>query len=287
MTSEPKRLFDEDPGFAHLASASEKEGPSAAQMDKLLSLATQAAMTPRPRWSRRRQPSVVVGVAVIGASILGIAVGAVSFSRSGASRASEPSAAEPARASPDVLEQRVPPAGEARANDAIAAPTSSPSNGRPLKTVSVDDLAPAPPATSSSTDRLARRAAESTGAPLAGPRAVPSMSAPAPSRDAPGDDAVAATEVGATFDEELALVSAARSALKRGDARSCMRAVDDYRARFGAGTFAQEIEAIRIEALFRAGERARARAAAEQFLASNAASPYADRVRSLLDRTAQ
>ena len=88
-----------------------------------------------------------------------------------------------------------------------------------------------------------------------------------------------------TFREELALVSAARTALETGDASACLRAVDRYDERFRAGIFAQEIEVLRIEALAASGDRTRARALAERFLAVNAKSPYADRVRSLIERT--
>lgn len=86
-----------------------------------------------------------------------------------------------------------------------------------------------------------------------------------------------------TFAEEVALVAAARSALERGDAVACKRTVEQYHERFRAGTFAQELEVIRIEALLMNGEGSRAQAAAERFLAANERSPYADRVRSLAE----
>jgi hypothetical protein len=88
-----------------------------------------------------------------------------------------------------------------------------------------------------------------------------------------------------TFAEELALAAKARSALESGDIASCLRAVDEYDVRFRTGTFAQEIDVIRIEALAKSGQSARAFALAERFLAANPRSPYADRVRSVLENT--
>ncbi len=84
--------------------------------------------------------------------------------------------------------------------------------------------------------------------------------------------------------EELALVSAARSALEANDYASCLRAADRYDERFRSGVLRQEIEVIRITALFDSGERTRGEAPARRFLAAHGASPYASQVRSLLER---
>jgi hypothetical protein len=64
-----------------------------------------------------------------------------------------------------------------------------------------------------------------------------------------------------------------------------MRTVARYDERFHAGIFALEIEVLRIEALAASGDRAQARSRAATFLAANAKSPYAERVRSLIERT--
>lgn len=95
-----------------------------------------------------------------------------------------------------------------------------------------------------------------------------------------------AARAASTFDEELALVSSARSSLEKGDSSATLRAVSTYQDRFREGLFAQEIEVIRIEALAASGEQSRARAAAERFSAAHPKSPYADRVRSLIERLA-
>jgi len=263
MTKEPKRLFDEDRGVAHLVAASDKDGPSSAQMQKLLSLATDPAAARRTPW-RWTGPSFAVGIAFIGAAVLGVAAGAApSGSRTDTA---------PATASPTAL-----PA-EALGGDRPAEAA--------VMTVSIHDLAPAP---SSSSGLSVRGAPAKALAPFGPTRiasaALSSEGAAPGSHDARNGGELATTRTGrTTFDEELELVSAARSALQRGDVPSCMRSVEAYCERFGAGTFAQEIEVIRIEGMMTAGERTRARAAAETFLASHAASPYADRVRSLLDR---
>lgn len=85
-----------------------------------------------------------------------------------------------------------------------------------------------------------------------------------------------------TFAEELALTGAARTALGRGDVASCLAAVERYQQEFRSGVFAQEIDVIGIEALAKSGEHQRARTLAARFLSTNAKSPYANRVRSVL-----
>ena len=272
MTSDPKRLFDEDPGIAHLVSASEKDAPPSAQMERLLSLASQAAAAPRrPSWQWTR-PSIVLGIAAIGVSAFGISVGAGAFRHREPAPAVAPASVEPAQ------ERSAAGGNEDERKHVAVSATATPIED-PVMTVSVADLAFVPASATPTMEPSVRRAA--------GVVAVTPRASTAPRSDLPTANAGESLAGGSTFDEELALVSAARTALQRGDVPACMRAVEDYRARFGAGTFAQEVEVIRIEGLLGAGERARARSAAQQFLAANAASPYADRVRSLLDRTAQ
>jgi hypothetical protein len=85
--------------------------------------------------------------------------------------------------------------------------------------------------------------------------------------------------------DELALVEAARASLTRSDAKECVRILDVYARRFGGGVLAHEVAAMRIEALVARGERERARALGEAFLASSPSSPYASRIRSILAAT--
>lgn len=266
MTTEPKRLCNEDPGIAHLVASTEKDGPSVLQMEKLLALAS-APMASAPRRSRWgwTGSTLVVGLAVVAAS-----VGAFSLQPSTpASRQSEVRAAG-ASSSPHACEddsERCPRhAGEARTNEnsvVVAGPVSA--SG--VVTVSIEDLAPAPVASA-----------------FAPPARKASMPAAPPRHGHGANRAIATASAASTFDEELALVSAARSAIERGDAPGCLRAVDTYRASFASGTFTQEIDVLRIEGLVLARDHARARAAANQFLSANERSPYADRVQSIIDR---
>jgi hypothetical protein len=199
MTIEPKRLIDQDPGFAHLVAASKKDGPSNAQVDKALSLATRAAV-PSSRLGSWFSTRMVIGLGVIGMSML-VLVGMRSSSSAGGG-----GAAPPALVSMPVH------VGEATA---IPSEPSEAPVGAPVMTVSVDDLAAAPPVASAapSVDLSARRARAKIGENIDAKRT--------------------------TFGEEVALVAAARSALEGGDVPSCMHAVDRYRERFGSGTFGQ------------------------------------------------
>ncbi len=110
--------------------------------------------------------------------------------------------------------------------------------------------------------------------------------APAVQAPAHAKRAEPTADAGSTFSAELALTSEARAALERGDVVACLSAVDRYQRTFrSGGVFAQEIDVIRIEALAKSGERERAHASAERFLVTNPTSPYADRVRSVLETT--
>ncbi|MBX3262088.1 MAG: hypothetical protein KF782_20555 [Labilithrix sp.] len=116
--------------------------------------------------------------------------------------------------------------------------------------------------------------------------------ATAPSREAPAakarpDTGASAKPAADSFREELALVERARGELSRGDASACLRTIDAYGAYVGprGGVFTQEVEVMRVEALARSGDREEARAHGRRFLADHPASPYAERVRSVLHET--
>jgi hypothetical protein len=245
MTNEPTRLIDEDPGFARLAAASSAEQPSNEQLAKALALVPAAVAA--SRWSfgwRTLGARMTIGVAMVGLAVLGITT--MREERSSSERNVAPVAVAATLALP-------PPPAE------LAAPT-----------LSVNDLADAPPKGAA----VDRRAATPTSSV---------RTSAEPAIEPPQTLASAEPPVGrGTFREELALVSTARSALESGDAAACMRAVARYDERFHAGTFAHEIEVLRIEALAASGDRAQAHSRAEKFLAANPKSPYAERVRSLI-----
>ncbi len=272
MTMEqPTRLVHEDAEFASLVAASKRQEPPAEHIEKALSLANQ--ITARSRWTSWRWlgTNFAIGLAVAGATAFGVVAGERAL-RSGAPIT--PPLAAAAVAPPHCAAE---PCASERAGEAERAPSTS-EGETSIVTVSVDDLALVPsPAVAVATRRpnanVAAPAPADNGALNLPEKAQPSSSDP--------DAGVART----TFVEELALVAAARSTLERGDIPSCMRAVERYQERFSAGTFADEIAVIRIEALFASGARPRARTAAEQFVAASPNSPYVDRVRSLIERS--
>lgn len=262
MTIEqPPRLVHEEPEFARLIAASNKQMPPIEQFEKALSLAEEIAATSRSTSWRLLGAKLAIALAVMGATAVG-SVAVVGWSRS------EDSIVVAAE-QPRVV---IMPARESNDDSAHTPNAEVPTS---VVTVSVDDLATVPPPSVSVKHPSATKGAVyalriDAGAPSLAPPRKP-------------DSELGATR--ASFGEELALVATARSALERGDIASCARAVGLYRERFGSGTFAHEIEVIRIEMLFASGQSSQARAAAERFLTLHQTSPYVDRVRSLLEQS--
>jgi hypothetical protein len=83
---------------------------------------------------------------------------------------------------------------------------------------------------------------------------------------------------------ELAMLERARALVEADRPSDALAALAAYDATFPRGLRAQEAEALRIDALVRAGDRPDAEAHARAFLASHPQSPHAPRVRALLDR---
>jgi hypothetical protein len=103
---------------------------------------------------------------------------------------------------------------------------------------------------------------------------------PRPEREAPrAVEAPAA--VLARVREETRLVDAARRALAAGDAQRALSLTREHRERFPSGELVEEAELVSIAAHRERGDRARARAEAEAFLARRPKSPYAQRVKRL------
>ena len=88
----------------------------------------------------------------------------------------------------------------------------------------------------------------------------------------------------ASLSDEVAALQVARTALSAHDAGGAIAALDRYKSRFPAGRLAPEATVLRIDALVERGDRAQASALAERFESANPKSPYADRVRSILNR---
>jgi hypothetical protein len=114
------------------------------------------------------------------------------------------------------------------------------------------------------------------GAPTA---TAPPIAAPAiaPAPDAPPADRRPSSGTGALRDE-IALIDGARAALAAGAPGQALSLLERYRARHPHGMLLPEALAMRIEAIDRGGEHARARALARAFLAGYPNSPLAQRV---------
>jgi hypothetical protein len=82
--------------------------------------------------------------------------------------------------------------------------------------------------------------------------------------------------------DEIASIDRARAAIAAGDGVRGGQLVDEYERRFPHGTFTQEAEVLRVEALELRADRAGARRAAERFLAAHPASPHAPRLRAIV-----
>jgi hypothetical protein len=103
-----------------------------------------------------------------------------------------------------------------------------------------------------------------------------------PMPPSPAPPAVAPSASSGSLGDEIALLDAARRALRGGDARLALGELDRHQAEFPRGLLGQEATLLRIEALARSGSRPAAEALARQFLARQPNSPHAKRIESLL-----
>lgn len=83
--------------------------------------------------------------------------------------------------------------------------------------------------------------------------------------------------------DQIALVDAARTAVKSGATERALALLHRYETTFPGGAFRPEALALRIEALDDAGRSAEARSLAREFLARYPQSPVADRVARVAD----
>ena len=130
---------------------------------------------------------------------------------------------------------------------------------------------PSPPRPSPSADQpppVVETAPAPVGAPAIPPRAE------APAVDKPSS---APAQAGALRDE-IALIDGARAALSAGSPGQALTLLERYRARHPRGMLLPEALAMRIEAIDRSGDHARAQALARAFLAEYPHTPLAQRV---------
>lgn len=244
--SDGDRLSDVDPEFARLVSALRKGAPSEDALARTLGAVNAvAAEAPAPRSGSRPVKATTVALGA-GALALVLAATGYEWSRDATPR--------PAPAAPTV-----------------AAPAHEPfvPSEVPTASVRVEDLPPAAPPPEPPAPSTPQARASSAQKP------APSIALARPSStDAPAVD---------DFRDELALVERVRTQLSRGDNDACLRSIDQYGRRFSGGAFVQEVAVMRIEALAASGDRERARAFAANFLSEHPTSPYAGRVRSVLE----
>ena len=121
---------------------------------------------------------------------------------------------------------------------------------------------------------------ESQGASrAAGNTESPGRTETARPASAPG----AATPITATdAREESRLVATAREALRSGAPPQALALLEQARVRFPAGILLQERDALMIEALVRAGQRAAAAERGRAFAQAYPGSPYTARIQSIL-----
>lgn len=138
-------------------------------------------------------------------------------------------------------------------SEALAAPPADPAPVV-IPVVSLDQLptAPVPPAS----------AASSAAAHAAKTRPL-------------GDD-------DASFAEQMKLIDAARTRLRRDDPRGALAVLDDYERRFPTPAFGEEATVLRVSALAKAGDHARARRIGEAFLGAHPSEIYRRRVEAVV-----
>ncbi len=142
---------------------------------------------------------------------------------------------------------------------------------------------PEPPAmTAPAADRAAARPEPQAPPPSAAIRVedLPTVvsARPVPTTPRAPERSVPSTEE-PSIDAELAAIDAARGALTAQRAGDALARVLRYRATFATPHFADEADAIEVQALAALGRTDEARAKAETFLAMRPRSPYAQRVR--------
>jgi hypothetical protein len=147
-------------------------------------------------------------------------------------------------------------------------------------------ITPAPPSSPPPLAASARQPADEPATPGV------SASSDAPASDAPASDPaprVASARASSTVTQpdlsrDIAALDRARQALRAGRAGEALAALDRYDAEFGKNRALRvEASVLRIEATERSGNHARAQALARAFLARDGKSPYAARVRGILE----
>src|SRR5262249_41228162 len=83
--------------------------------------------------------------------------------------------------------------------------------------------------------------------------------------------------------DQVVSLGRAQGALAPGHAAEAVRLVDEYEAHFPGGSLLQEASVVRIEALLMQGKKDEAKKLGAQFFAAHPTSPYAAKLRRLLE----
>ena len=108
---------------------------------------------------------------------------------------------------------------------------------------------------------------------------IPEVAAKKPPPSAPSS----APSAKAGLAEETAAINHIQAALTAGDAAAALKRIDDYERTYPGGLLSVEAEVLRITALSALGSRGEFEWRARRFLKEFPGSPYAGRVRSLLE----
>ncbi|HVH45225.1 MAG TPA: hypothetical protein VM925_22890 [Labilithrix sp.] len=110
------------------------------------------------------------------------------------------------------------------------------------------------------------------------------LSAPTPVKRSPQAAVSSAVHAVAPVEDELTFLRRAKLRLAERDAEGALDILDAHAKTHPRGTFAEEAEALRVEALVARGDGVHAQRAADVFLERHPESPYAQRVRSSIHR---
>ena len=175
-----------------------------------------------------------------------------------------------------------PPAAEARPVVA-APPAAAPAEevNPPAAEAPVQQPEPVAPQPGAS-QALEGRGAESKEArPVSAPRArraAPERAEKLQEKPVPAAEEPAAPALSGQLGEEIAALSEIRRELQGGAASRALQQLSEYRQRFGQPSLAMEADALRVDALCRAGQAEAARAAAAAFASDWPNSPLQQRV---------
>lgn len=284
---------DDAPEFLRAPfAAAAKEGPSPAQMRmlaiKLAAIAAGSAVTASASTAHAGTTlgggtvvasslplaKVVIAVALVGAALGGVAL----FSKPSDSSVRTPSVEQTSRApvTPEAASQAAPVVEDFVARPAPSSPVVQAENARDAQ-----DAAPsaqAETAAARASTARATRPVNTNGRTNAKP--VVTKSAPARSEVRVSREAHDSTNK-ADVPSEVELLRRARTALAARP-REAFALTEQHREHYPQGVFAQERDALAIEALLRAGDTEMARKLATSFVSAHPSSPHAHRFRETL-----